>query len=77
MYFENLDDVTFTSSGVGTLNGNGKGWWGYISYLEIAENRPRLMNIYNSGNLLIENLYYLNSPYWTFYAHDILNLEIR
>lgn len=67
----------FTSSGTGTIDGNGAGWWGYISYLEIAENRPRLLRIEDSAKLLIEHLLLKDSPYWTFYAHDIIDLEIR
>lgn len=77
MYFENLDNVTFTSSGTGTLDGNGEPWWGYISYLIIGENRPRLLHIEDAGNLLVENLLLRQSPYWTFYAHDINGIEIR
>lgn len=36
-----LTNVTFTSNGVGTLNGNGEPWWGLLQYLLIGENRPR------------------------------------
>ncbi len=41
------------------------------------ENRPRLMHIYNSKNLLVDNIYFKDSPYWTFDASDVRNLEIR
>ena len=57
-YMAGLHNVTFTSSGSGTLYGNGKSWWGYLSYLEIGENRPRLFHIYNSTDLLLENWYF-------------------
>jgi len=76
-----LDDphnVTFTSSGKGTLNGNGAKWWGFpgIGYLVRTENRPRLMKINNGKNILIENLLFKDSPYWTFSAH-VDGMEIR
>ena len=80
-FFEQLDHVTFTSSlpdgKKGIIDGSGYNWWGLVEYLLIAENRPRLLSIYNSTNLLVENILLKNSPYWTFLANDIANLEIR
>ena len=80
-FFEQLDNVTFTSSladgSKGVIDGSGANWWGLVEYLLIGENRPRLLSIYNSSNLLVENLLLKNSPYWTFWANDIANLEIR
>lgn len=80
-FFEQLNDVTFTSSlpggKKGTIDGSGLRWWGLVEYLLIGENRPRLLSIYNSTNLLVENILLKNSPYWTFLANDIANLEIR
>jgi len=61
----------------GLIDGNGNGWWGAIEYLLIGENRPRLLSIYNSTNLLVENIFLKDSPYWTFLANDVSNLEIR
>ena len=33
IYLQGVHNSTFTSSGIGTLDGNGAVWWGYISYL--------------------------------------------
>jgi len=79
LHFFNLDNVTFTSSGVGTLDGQGEIWWGIpgIGYLVRGENRPRLFNIQDSTNILVENLFFLNSPYWTFWVHSVDGLEVR
>jgi len=76
---ENLNRVIFTSNGKGTLDGNGATWWGFpgIGYLLRTENRPKLLEIANSRELLVENILFKNSPYWTFWAHDINGLEIR
>ena len=63
-----MEDSIITSNGKGTLDGNGKEWWGAINYLLHAENRPRLMRLKYSKNLIIENLLLKNSPYWTLYA---------
>jgi len=80
MQFKNLTNVTFTSgSTMGTLNGAGGKWWGIpgIGYLQLKENRPRLMKIINSRDILVEKLFFKDSPYWTFLADGVTNLEIR
>jgi len=75
----NIENVTFTSSGVGTLDGNGETWWGLpgIGYLVRGENRPRLIEVQGSRDLLFENWFFKNSPYWTFWVHDVDGLEVR
>jgi polygalacturonase len=77
MYIENSTGVTWTSSGYGKLFGNGKSWWGYVSYLLISENRPRMLNVHNATNLLMEHWHFVESPYWTTYFNDVANLTIR
>ena len=79
--FENLEDVVFTSSGGhdnrGTLQGNGKVWWGAIQYLLHQEDRPRLFHIGQSKNILFEKIRLINSPYWTFWATNCNGLVVR
>jgi len=73
-------NLTITSSGRGTLDGNGATWWGFpgIGYLVRAENRPMLMKLSNCKQTLIERVLFLNSPYWTFDADSGTDgLEIR
>jgi len=79
IYMKNISNVTFTSTGKGTLNGNGNTWWGFpgIGYLIREENRPKLLEIENSRNILVENLLFKNSPYWTFWVHNVSHLEVR
>lgn len=81
LLFESMNNVTFTSGVVngvkGTIDGNGNKWWGIIKYLEIGENRPRLFHVKDSTNLLVENLLFRDSPYWTTYFNNVENLEIR
>eukprot|EP01091_Cochliopodium_minus_P015762 TRINITY_DN5699_c0_g1_i1.p2 TRINITY_DN5699_c0_g1~~TRINITY_DN5699_c0_g1_i1.p2 ORF type:complete len:358 (-),score=83.97 TRINITY_DN5699_c0_g1_i1:53-1126(-) len=78
--FSNFYNVTFTSkSRLGLLNGRGAKWWGIpgIGFLLRGENRPRLFNIGNSQKILVEYLYFLDSPYWTFWGHEMDGLEVR
>ena len=41
------------------------------------ENRPRLFEIASGENILVENIFFLNSAYWTFWVHDVKGLEVR
>ena len=63
----------------GTFDGYGKRWWGLpgIGYLVRGETRPRLFTMDYSNETLIENVLFLNSPYWTTYFTDVNGLEIR
>ena len=79
MHFSNLTNVTFTSSSEGRLDGAGAKWWGVpgIGYLVRSENRPRLLKISDSADILLEHLFLKDSPYWTFLGEGITNLEVR
>lgn len=77
LHFENFTNVVFTSSAIGTFEGNGQAWWGYAQYLVHNKHRPLLFTIYRSENLLFENLFFHNSPRFNFYASDVKNVEIR
>ena len=80
--FDNLTNVSFTSSnpdGEGLLDGAGAKWWGIpgIGYLNRKENRPRLLKVSSSRDVVVEKLYFKDSPYWTFLAEGIENLIVR
>lgn len=77
IYLTNIEKVVFTSSGKGTFDGNGTAWWGAIKFLKYQEDRPRLVHLLHSKDILVENLLFKNSPYWTFYAEDSDGLLIR
>ena len=79
IHFYNIVNVTFTSTSVGVMDGRGETWWGVpgIGYLVRGENRPRLFNIQDSKDILVENILFLNSPYWTFWVHGVDGLEVR
>ncbi|RYH29912.1 hypothetical protein EON65_06860 [archaeon] len=77
IYLTDIEKVVFTSSGKGTLDGNGTEWWGAIKFLKYQEDRPRLMHILRSKDVLVENLLFKNSPYWTFWSEESDGLLIR
>ena len=77
LHFENARNVTFTSQTTGVLDGQGEAWWGLIGYYDYLENRPRLLSMASSFDILIENMLFKNSPYWTVWIYDVDGLEIR
>mmetsp|Transcript_352 Transcript_352/g.945 ORF Transcript_352/g.945 Transcript_352/m.945 type:complete len:446 (-) Transcript_352:214-1551(-) len=77
MHFQDLKNVTFTSSGRGTLDGQGKNWWGWLEYLKIEENRPRLFEVSQARNVLVERFFLTDAPYWTSWFSQVDGLEIR
>lgn len=71
--------MVFTSNGAGTVQGNGRWWWGFpgIGYLERLENRPKLFRMDNmSTSVLLEKWHFFQSPYWTV-SVEVHGLEIR
>eukprot|EP00331_Platyophrya_macrostoma_P008488 CAMPEP_0176430566 /NCGR_PEP_ID=MMETSP0127-20121128/14325_1 /TAXON_ID=938130 /ORGANISM="Platyophrya macrostoma, Strain WH" /LENGTH=371 /DNA_ID=CAMNT_0017812471 /DNA_START=209 /DNA_END=1324 /DNA_ORIENTATION=- len=77
IYMKDIENVIFTSSGIGTIDGNGKEWWGAIKFLLFPKNRPRMIHIVGSKNVLMENLLLKDSPCWTLYAEKSNGLLIR
>merc|ERR1719348_1590510 len=77
--FDYCQNITFTSSGLGTLEGQGATGWGIpgIGYLEIGENRPKLFEMDYGKDILVENWFFKDSPYWTFWVHHVDGLEVR
>ena len=41
------------------------------------EDRPRLLTVLESDDILVERLHFRQSPYWTFLASGVTNLEVR
>jgi hypothetical protein len=72
-----IERVVFTSSGRGIIDGNGTAWWGAIKFLKHMEDRPRLLHVIRSKDVLVENLLLKNSPYWTTFFEQSDGLLIR
>lgn len=73
------DNVTI--SGGGTIDGNGQLWWthyygegtslhsslGVGTFLNWDEQRPRVLELYESTNVTVSGVTLENSPFWTFH----------
>ena len=77
MVISNSRGITFTSSNIGTLNGNGPTWWGWISYLTRSTNRPRMMKVQNCTDILLEHWHFYDSPHQTTKWADVANFTAR
>jgi len=82
--FDNCNNLTITTSfgsqnrdsGFGMIDGLGHPWWWHV-ILTGHDNRPNLIEIDSSENLLIENIVLVNSPEYHMYLGDVLNVEVR
>lgn len=76
----NLSNVTI--SGRGTFDGQGLAWWKRLHMIESGQvqddqfQRPRLINISDSKNILIENITLKNSPSWTIHPINCSDITI-
>eukprot|EP01038_Epipyxis_sp_PR26KG_P013331 gene13331-17873_t len=70
IYMQDIYDITFTSSTQGLLDGNGRPWWG-------ESDRPKLMVLKDTRNIIVEKLYFKNSPFWHFFGWNANGMIIR
>lgn len=88
--FTGHDLTNVTITGRGTINAQGQPWWEafdraagshdlgrdnpYPSTIELEYPRPRVLNLYNSEDILVEGVTVRNSPSWTLhfvYCEDV------
>ncbi|KAF9600166.1 hypothetical protein IFM89_004990 [Coptis chinensis] len=60
----NLTDVIITGDN-GTIDGQGSVWWNWFRNQSLNYTRPHLVEMRNSTGVVISNLTFLNSPFWT------------
>mmetsp|Transcript_28005 Transcript_28005/g.41270 ORF Transcript_28005/g.41270 Transcript_28005/m.41270 type:complete len:822 (-) Transcript_28005:88-2553(-) len=80
----NSKNVTITSSkgkgstGTGIMDGGGPKWWGvpYLGYVQRLEDRPYLLLVNHTENMVISNLLFQDAPYYTMKLSNVNNLEI-
>ena len=79
MTFERTTGLVITSTGTGTLDGNGAAWWGLpgIGYLVRGKNRPPLLTINDARDFLLENIDFIQAPRFNFQSSLLRNATIR
>ena len=79
-WFEMIDSVNVTIGGGGTVDGQGMPWWDASitgSIKGVGENRPHLLQLTNSTELIIENLTLLNSPRFHIHFSQCARVVVR
>uniref|UniRef100_A0A2N9HVC8 Pectate lyase superfamily protein domain-containing protein n=1 Tax=Fagus sylvatica TaxID=28930 RepID=A0A2N9HVC8_FAGSY len=61
----------------GTIDGQGKMWWDLWWNRTLEHTRGHLVELMNSHNILISNLTFLNSPFWTIHPVYCSNVLIK
>lgn len=83
VYAEDARNISIT--GMGTINGNGKAFWGQFMNKKISEEEMRqkmwrpgnMMQFVRCNKMLIEDVTIANSPAWTIRPIDCENVVIR
>ena len=69
----NCTDVTIKGNGI--IEGNGNYWWNRMKTTQTDQpNRPRLIEIINSSEVSVKNLFLKDSPFWNIhvlYSNDV------
>ncbi|CAN1199250.1 Probable polygalacturonase [Linum perenne] len=64
IYGSNLTDVIITGNN-GTIDGQGDVWWNWFRTKTLNYTRPHLVELINSTDVIISNLTFRDSPFWT------------
>ncbi|KAF9610404.1 hypothetical protein IFM89_022315 [Coptis chinensis] len=73
---DGLYDVVITGEN-GTIDGQGKMWWDLWWNRTLEHTRGHLVELMNSQNILISNLTFLNSPFWTIHPVYCSNVVVK
>ncbi|KAL2498589.1 Pectin lyase-like superfamily protein [Abeliophyllum distichum] len=73
---DSLTNVVITGNN-GTIDGQGKMWWDLWWNRTLKHTRGHLVELINSNNILISNLTFLNSPFWTVHPVYCSNVVIK
>ncbi|XP_028091918.1 probable polygalacturonase [Camellia sinensis] len=73
---DGLSDVIITGQN-GTIDGQGKMWWDMWWNRTLKHTRGHLLELMNSSNVLISNLTFRNSPFWTIHPVYCSNVVIK
>eukprot|EP00051_Salpingoeca_urceolata_P007327 m.96644 g.96644 ORF g.96644 m.96644 type:complete len:438 (-) comp15198_c0_seq1:125-1438(-) len=66
--------VNIRITGGGTINGGGRYWWDLFRKKELKVGRPRLIELYNTSGIEVDNVRLVDSGFWTLhpvYSRDV------
>eukprot|EP01018_Ginkgo_biloba_P025289 Gb_39001 [translate_table: standard] len=72
----NLTDVVITGDN-GTIDGQGAVWWDWFHNHTLNYTRPHLVELMDSTDVIIANLTFLNSPFWTIHPVYCSNVRVQ
>ena len=79
--FVHTKNVTFTSvsDNRGMIDGGGRRWWGlpFWGYVERKEDRPFLLQMNRTENLILEKLSFHEAPFYTIKLDNVNGVVIR
>ncbi|OUZ99446.1 Glycoside hydrolase [Macleaya cordata] len=73
---DSLSNVVITGEN-GTIDGQGRMWWELWWNRTLEHTRGHLLELMNSHNILISNLTFVNSPFWTIHPVYCSNVVIK
>ncbi|KAK4766539.1 hypothetical protein SAY87_008181 [Trapa incisa] len=76
IFGQNLTDVVITGNN-GTIDGQGFVWWERFRKKTLDYTRPHLVELMNSTGVVISNLIFLNSPFWTIHPVYCSQVTVR
>ncbi|KAM7517936.1 hypothetical protein LguiB_016898 [Lonicera macranthoides] len=76
LHGNSLSNVVITGQN-GTIDGQGKMWWELWWNRTLEHTRGHLLELVNSDNILISNLTFRNSPFWTVHPVYCSNVVIK
>ncbi|XP_039121430.1 probable polygalacturonase [Dioscorea cayenensis subsp. rotundata] len=73
---DGLNDVVITGHN-GSIDGQGRIWWELWWNKTLNHTRGHLLELVNSNNILISNITFLNSPFWTIHPVYCSNVVVK
>ncbi|MQM18359.1 hypothetical protein Taro_051348 [Colocasia esculenta] len=76
LHADGVSNVVITGQN-GSIDGQGKMWWELWWNRTLQHTRGHLLELVNSHNILISNVTFLNSPFWTIHPVYCSNVVIK
>ena len=75
IFASNVSNISLTGSGV--IDGNGHVWWEKFFMRRLKWSRPRLVELMFCRSILVEDLTFTNSPFWTIHPYASVDVTVQ